>query len=121
MRRLGMVLALIVGATGAALAQPAQQNGQGTTQANNPNSSVVQPGLAKPPAGMSPSGPSQSQPGVPPALPNNPTVSGFAKQTGPTVGSPVPIHGAGGNTVTKYQSGQKSSASGFWRYIWSKL
>lgn len=121
MRRLGMALALVLGATSVVYAQQAQQNVQATTQANNPNSSVVQPGLAKPPAGMPSSGPSRSQPGVPPSLPNNPTVSGFAKQSGPTVGSPVPVHGAGGTTIVRNQAGQKSSPSSFWTYLLNKL
>lgn len=126
MRQFGLALVLVVGATSAALAQQAaqgaaQQSAQGSAQVSNPNSSVVQPGLVKPPAGMAQSGPSKMQPGTTPALPNNPTVSQLAKQSGPTIGSPVPVQGPGGTTTTTYQSGQQASGRGFWNWLMNKL
>lgn len=99
MRRLGLAVALTLGAANIAVAQV---NPTGSAQVNDtsgPNSSVVQPGLAKPPAGVAvPTPPAGQQVGVPPNMANNPTAPQIAKQSSATVGSPVPIAGAGGTT-----------------------
>jgi hypothetical protein len=97
---LGMILAAGVG--GAALAQ-STASGSAAVQAN-PNSSVVQPGIAKPPAGHPAPAPQKQRPGTSPALPNNPTLPQLALHPTATIGSPVPIAGPGG--TTKSPTGQ---------------
>lgn len=100
MRRLGLALVLALSSAGVAAAQSNMTTGNAQIN-DNPNSSVVQPGIAKPPAGMSPPAPTgKQQVGVPPNMANNPTSSQLALHPSATVGSPVPIAGPGGTTST---------------------
>lgn len=94
MRRLSLAVVLALSAASAALAQVST----GGNAQVNPNSSVVQPGLAKPPAGSVPTPAPQQQVGVPPNMANNPTTAQIAARPSAAVGSPVPIAGAGGTT-----------------------
>ncbi len=96
---LSVVLACVFGS--AALAQTAAGSAQITA---NPNSSVVQPGIAKPPAGTAAAKPSKQAPGASPTLPNDPTLPQIALHPTATIGSPVPIAGPGG--TTKSATGQ---------------
>lgn len=96
---LGVVLACMFG--GAAFAQ----NAAGSVQiTGNPNGSVVQPGIAKPPLGTVTQKSGKKRPGTSPALPNDPTLPQIALHPTATIGSPVPIAGAGG--TTKSATGQ---------------
>ena len=91
---LGLMMAM--GLCSAALAQSATTGTATITQ--NPNSSVVQPGLAKPP-GSAPGPKAAHKPaGTQPTLPNNPTLPQIALHPTATIGSPVPIAGPGGTT-----------------------
>jgi hypothetical protein len=96
---MGVVLAFAFG--GAALAQTAAGSAQITA---NPNGSVVQPGIAKPPAGKAAPKSAKQRPGTSPALPNVPTLPQIALHPTATIGSPVPIAGPGG--TTKSATGQ---------------
>ena len=100
MRRLGLAVILVLGANGAALAQTSSPGAaQITAPTNDPNNSVVQPGIAKPPAGVTtPPPPAQPQVGVPPNMANNPTLPQSALQPAATIGAKVPIAGPGGTT-----------------------
>lgn len=100
MRYLGLALILTVSSVGIAAAQTTTTgSAQLSNSANNPNSSVVQPGIAKPPAGIpSTTSSGKQQMGVPPNMANNPTLPQVAMHPSATVGSPVPIAGPGGTT-----------------------
>lgn len=101
MRWLAVAMGLALSAGGMAFAQTSTTGNAQISGDNGPNSSVVQPGLAKPPAGMAPITPPTQQPkGVPANMANNPTLPQAALQPSATVGSPVPIAGAGGTTKT---------------------
>lgn len=101
MRRLGLAVALALGAAHVASAQVSTTSSAQINDNSGPNSSVVQPGLAKPPAGALTPVPPATQPvGVPPNMANNPTAPQLAKQPSASIGSPVPIAGAGGTTST---------------------
>lgn len=98
MRRLSLAVVLALSAASAALAQVSTGGNAQVNDNNGPNSSVEQPGLAKPPAGSAPAPVPKQQVGVPPNMANNPTSPQIAVQSSATVGSPVPIAGAGGTT-----------------------
>lgn len=99
MRWLAMAVVLALGAGGVALAQTNTTGNAQVSKDGGPNSSVVQPGLAEPPAGAVPvTPPAKQQKGVPVNMANNPTLPQAALQPSPTVGSPVPVAGAGGTT-----------------------
>ncbi len=91
---LGVILA--VGLGGTALAQSTATGSAEITA--NPNSSVVQPGIARPPAGHELQTPRKQRPGTSPVLPNDPTLPQIALHPTATIGSPVPIAGPGGTT-----------------------
>ncbi|GAN78923.1 hypothetical protein [Acidocella aminolytica] len=96
MRRLGLALAVVLAPGGMAWAQASVS---GSTQiTGNPNGSVVQPGIAKPPSGHEEKTPSKKPAGRSATLPNDPTLPQIAVQPSPTIGSGVPISGAGGTT-----------------------
>ena len=95
----GVGLACAVG--GAAFAQTASGSAQVTA---NPNSSVVQPGVAKPPAGTAAPKSKKHRAETKPVLPNDPTLPQIALHPTATIGSPVPVAGAGG--TTKAATGQ---------------
>lgn len=122
MRRLGLAVALVLGAAGVAMAQ---ENATGSAQinnnGNNPNNSVVQPGIAKPPAGLSTPTPPAKQPvGVPANMANNPTTPQSALQPTATVGSPVPVAGAGGTTsATTGTNHQQFTITRWFRHLFS--
>lgn len=101
MIRLPLALFLACSISCAAFAQTATGSAQITA---NPNSSVVQPGVAKPPAGTAEPKPNKKRPGTNATLPNNPTLPQIALHPTGTIGSPVPIAGAGG--TTKSATGQ---------------
>lgn len=115
MQRLGLAVVLALSAASAAMAQVSTS---GNAQVNNnggPNSSVVQPGLAKPPAGSVPAPAPKQQVGVPPNMANNPTSAQIAVQPSAPVGSPVPIAGAGG--TTKAPTGTNQREFSITRYL----
>ncbi|HTQ70093.1 MAG TPA: hypothetical protein VMH92_01185 [Acidocella sp.] len=91
---LGVILAMGLG--GAALAQSTASGSAEVT--DNPNSSVVQPGIARPPSGHRTQKPAKQRPGISPILPNDPTLPQVALHPTATIGSPVPIAGPGGTT-----------------------
>lgn len=91
---LGMILAAGLG--GAALAQGTAVGS--AEMKTDPNSSVVQPGIAKPPAGYTVYTVEKQLLGISSGLPNNPTLPQIALHPTATIGSPVPIAGAGGTT-----------------------
>ncbi len=92
---LGVVLA--VGLGSAALAQ---SSATGSTElTNDPNSSVVQPGIAKPPSDAPKPAHVKRQPtGSSAVWANQPTLPQIALHPTATIGSPVPIAGPGGTT-----------------------
>lgn len=100
MRRLGLAVVLALGGASAALAQVSTTGSAQLNDSNGPNSSVVQPGIAKPPAGAPTQMPSGMSPNMamPPNMANNPTSPQIALQPSTKVGSPVPIAGAGGTS-----------------------
>lgn len=101
MRWLAVAVGLALSAGGVAFAQTSVTGSAQISGDNGPNSSVVQPGLAKPPASVAPvTPPAEPQKGVPANMANNPTLPQAALQPSPTVGSPVPVAGAGGTTKT---------------------
>ena len=117
MRRLSLAVVLALSAASTALAQV---SAGGNAQVNNnggPNSSVVQPGLAKPPAGSvpTPAPVPKQQVGVPPNMANNPTSAQIAVQPSATVGSPVTVAGAGG--TTKAPAGINQQEFSITRYL----
>lgn len=91
---LGVILAMGLGS--AALAQSTAPGPAEVTA--NPNSSVVQPGIARPPAGHAAQRSAKQRPGTSPVLPNDPTLPQVALHPTATIGSPVPIAGPGGTT-----------------------
>lgn len=93
---LGVILAMGVG--GAALAQSSASGAISIT--NDPNSSVVQPGIAKPPTGApaQPAHVKRQATGSTAVWANQPTLPQIALHPTATIGSPVPIAGAGGTT-----------------------
>lgn len=101
MIRVPLAMLLACSFSGAAFAQTATGSAQITA---NPNSSVVQPGVVKPPTGTAVPKPTKQRPGTSPTLPNDPTLPQIALHPTGTVGSPVPIAGAGG--TTKSATGQ---------------
>lgn len=121
MRRLGLAVALAFSATSMAMAQ---NNATSSAQINNnPNSSVVTPGLARPP-GTEPSPPANmGQPvGVPANMANNPTTPQIAVRPGATVGSPVPVAGAGGTTSATTGTDQQTFTITRWfRHLFDKF
>jgi hypothetical protein len=96
---LGVILAFAFG--GAALAQTTSGSVQVPA---DPNGSVVQPGIAKPPGTAPVKKSTKQRPGTSPTLPNDPTLPQVALHPTATIGSPVPIAGAGG--TTKAATGQ---------------
>ena len=120
MRRLSLAMVLALGAANVALAQSSTTgNAQIDNNGNNPNSSVVTPGLARPPANAPTTPPSATQPvGVPPNMANNPTTPQVALRPGATVGSPVPVAGAGGTTsATTGTNQQKFTITRWFRHL----
>ena len=101
MIRVPLALFLVCSWGGGALAQTASGSVQVPA---NPNGSVVQPGIAKPPATAPVKKSAKQRPGTSPALPNDPTLPQVALHPTGTIGSPVPIAGAGG--TTKSATGQ---------------
>lgn len=116
MQRLGLAVALALSATSIAAAQEnTTGNAQINNNGNNPNSSVVQPGIAKPPAGaMAPTPPATQQVGVPANMANNPTTPQIALRPSATVGSPVPVAGAGGTTNATTGTNQQQFVVTHW-------
>lgn len=90
----GAVLALALASGQAAMAQTSNAG------PDNPNSSVVTPGVAKPPASApKPKGKTKAQPtGSTAVWANQPTLPQVALHPTATIGSPVPIAGQGGTT-----------------------
>lgn len=124
MRCIALVLMLSVSSVGVAVAQEtATGNAQLSSSVNDPNSSVVQPGIAKPPAGTSPTAPAgKQQAGVPPNMANNPTLPQIAVHPSATVGSPVPIAGPGGTTSTIAGNNHQSfGITRLFRQFWDML
>ncbi len=92
---LGVILAAGLG--GVALAQSAPPGSTGA--ADNPNASVVQPGIAVPPGSVSKPAHVKRQPTGSSAIwANQPTLPQVALHPTATIGSPVPIAGPGGTT-----------------------
>jgi hypothetical protein len=93
---LGVILAMGLG--GAALAQSTATGS--ATLTNDPNESVVQPGIAKPPvsAPAKPAHIKRQATGSSAIWANQPTLPQVALHPTATIGSPVPIAGPGGTT-----------------------
>lgn len=115
MRRLSLAVVLALSAASGALAQVSTGGNAQVNNTGGPNSSVVQPGLAKPPAGSTPAPVPKQQVGVPPNMANNPTSAQIAVQPSATVGSPVTVAGAGG--TTKAPTGTNQQEFSITRYL----